>query len=95
MQKSYMRSNFRCVKNKWALKIICNYVYWACLVACGYSQVLSVDFSKNYSLVVNDIIFHILLLMVIHFVYSAKIVDAKTIFLYQDFEEEINMEYPQ
>ena len=70
-------------------------MYQACLVACGYSQVPGVVFSENYSPVINDITFHILLLIVLHFGYLAKIVDVKTAFLYGDLEEEIYMECPQ
>ena len=48
-----------------------------------------------YSPVVNDITFHVLLLMVLHFGHLAKIVDVETTFLYGDLEEKINMECPQ
>ena len=65
------------------------------LVACGYSQVPGIDFSENYSPVVNDVTLHILLLMVLHFRYLSKIVDINTAFLYGDLEEEIYMECPQ
>ena len=64
-------------------------------MAYGYSQVLGIDFSKNYSLVDNDIIFCILLLMVIHFGLSAKITNVETIFLYGDLKEENFIECPQ
>ena len=70
-------------------------MYQECLVACGYSQVPGVDFSENYSPVVNDVTFHILLPMVLHFGYSAKIVIIKTAFLHGDLKEEIYMECPQ
>ena len=70
-------------------------MYRACCVACGYSQVPGVDFSENYSPVVNDITFCILLLTVLHFGYSTKIVNLETGFLYRDLEEEIYMECPQ
>ena len=82
MLKRLMPPNCRCIKDKWVFKIKQNSVYQAHLVACGYSQVPSVDLSENYSLVVNDITFCILLLMVIHFSYLAKIVDLETVFLY-------------
>ena len=72
-----------------------NSVYQACLVACRYSQVPGINFSENYSPVVNDITFRILLLMVLQFGYSAKIVDVETAFLYGDLEEEIYRECPQ
>ena len=76
------------------LKIKCNSVCWACLVACRYSQVLGVNFLENYLLVVNDITFHILIIRVIHFRFFAKIVNVETAFLYRELEEEIYMECP-
>ena len=77
------------MKNEWVFKIKCNGVYGACLVVCCYSQLPGVDFSKNYSLVVDDITFFILLLMVIHFRFVTKIVDVETPFQYRDLQEEI------
>ena len=71
-------------KNKWVIKIKCNGVYQACLIAWGYSQVPGINFSENYSPVVNDVIFRIIMLMLLHFGYSAKIVDVETAFLYGD-----------
>ena len=93
--KSLMPPNCRYMKNKWVFKIKHNDVYWGCLVVWGYIQIPSVDFSKNYSLVVNDITFCILLLMVLNFGYSAKIAGTETTFLYGDLEEEMYMECPQ
>ena len=93
--KCLMPPNRRLIKSKWLFKIKHNGVYWAHLVACGYSQVPGVIFSENYSLVVNNIIFLILLLTVIYFGYSAIIVNMETDFLYGELEEEIYMEYPQ
>ena len=90
-----MPPNCRCVKIKWLFKIKSSNVYWLCLVACEYIQILSVDFSKSYSQVVHKISFHILLWMVIHFRFLAKLIDVETAFLYGDLEEEIYMEYPQ
>ena len=91
MPKSLMRHNHRCHKKEWVFKNKCNGVYQAYLVACGYSQVPSINFSQNYSLVVNNITFCIQLLMMIHIGYSAKIVDVETAFLYGEVEEEIYM----
>ena len=76
-------------------KIKRNGVYQVYHTACGYSQEAGVDFSENYSLVVNNVTFHILLLMVLNFGYLAKIFDVETAFLYGDLEEEIYMECPQ
>ena len=90
-----MHPNLRCVKNKWVFKIKCNGVYRVHLITYRYSQVPGIDFSENYSLVVNDITFHVLLLMVLHFGYLAKIVDIETALLHGDLKEEIYMECPQ
>ena len=62
---------------------------------CGYSQVPGVKFFKNYLPIVNNITFHILLLLVNHCKFSAKIVDVKTTFFNEECEEEIYMECPQ
>ena len=47
------------------------------LVACEYSQVIAIDFSNNNSRVVNDITFHMLIVMVFCFECYAGIVDVK------------------
>ena len=47
------------------------------------------NFSKNYSLVMNDITFRVLLLILFHLNLSTKEADVKTAFLYG--EEEIYM----
>ena len=73
MHKNLMLLNCRCIKNKWDFNIKHNGVYHVQFVACGYSQVPGIDFSKNYSPVVNVITCHILLLMVINFEYWSKI----------------------
>ena len=90
--KCLIPPNCKCIKNKWVFKIKHNSVYQVNLVACGYSQVLSVNFSENYSLVVNNITFCILLLMILHFGYLAKIVNVETAFLCRDLEGEIYWE---
>ena len=69
-------------------------MFRARLVACGYSQIPGVDYSANYSPVINDITFRMLLLTMMYFGLSGKIVDVETAFLYGDLEEEIFMECP-
>ena len=93
--KTLMPPIQQCVENKWVFKIKRNCVYQACLVACMYSLVPDINFPENYSPVVNDITFHILLLMVLYFGYLAIVADVETAFLYGDLEEEIYMECPQ
>ena len=63
-------------------------------MACGYSQIHGVDLSENYSPVVHDITFRLLLLAMILFSLSAKIVDVETAFLYGELEEQIFMDIP-
>ena len=63
-------------------------------MACGYSQIPGVNFSENYSPVVHDVTFQILILILIVFGLKAKIVDVETAFLYGSLEEEIFMECP-
>ena len=93
--KSLMTLNCMCIKNKLVFKIKHNSVYQVHLIACGYSQVSGIDFSESYYLVVNDITFCFLLLLVLHFGYSAKLVNVATAFLYRDLKEEIYVECPQ
>ena len=81
MHKSLMHPNCRCIKNEWVFKIKRNSVYQVHLVACGCSQVLGVNFFENYSPVVEDITFPILLLMVLHFGYLTKIFKLETALL--------------
>ena len=85
----------RCVKSKWVFKVKRNGVYRARLVACGYSQVPGVDFSENYSPVVNDITLRLLLIAKMVYGLQTKIIDVETAFLYGDLEEEIFMECPR
>ena len=61
----------------------------------GMSQVPGVNFTKNYSPVVNGMMFHILLLMIIHFGFSAKIVDDKTALLQKGIQEKIILSVPK
>ena len=64
-------------------------------MACGYSQIPGVDFSENYSPVVHDVTFRLLLVLKIVYGFSAKIADIETAFLWGDLEEEIFMDCPK
>ena len=55
MLQTLMPPNCRYVKKKWVFNIECSHAYSAHMVEYGYSQVPRVDFSENYSLVVNEI----------------------------------------
>ena len=82
------------VKCKWVFKIKRNGVYRARLVACGYSQVPGVDFTENFSPVVNDVTFRMVLILMMLNQYKCKLIDVETAFLEGDLEEEIFMDVP-
>ena len=83
------------LKSKWVFKIKRNGTYRARLVACGYSQVPGVDYTENYSPVVNDVTFRIILVIWIIRRYEARIIDIETAFLEGVLEEEIYMQIPK
>ena len=52
-------NNHRLVECRWVFKVKRNGVYCARLVAKGFSQIPGVDFTDNYSPVVNDVTFRV------------------------------------
>ena len=54
-----------------------------------------IDFHENYLLVVNDITFHILLLIVIHVGYLAKIVKMEMVFSMGNFKKKFTWSVPK
>ena len=90
-----MPNNKRCVKCKWVFKVKRNGIFRARLVVCGYSQIPGVDFTENYSPVVHDITYRVLLLAMIIYQLKAKIVDVETAFLYGELDEVIYMDCPE
>jgi hypothetical protein len=63
-------------------------------VACGYSQVPSINFTESYTPVINDVSFRINLIRMMIWNMKAKIIDIETAFLHSDLEESIFMEIP-
>jgi Reverse transcriptase (RNA-dependent DNA polymerase) len=61
-----------------------NGVFRARLVACGYSLVPGVDFQESFAPVINDVTFRILLIMMLTWKLTAKVVDIETAFLHGD-----------
>jgi hypothetical protein len=83
IKRKGMPSDRRCVKSKWVFKIKRNGVYRARLVACGYSQIPGVDFSKvPYSPVINNVTYWIMILLSLIYGYSNVIIDVETAFLH-------------
>jgi Reverse transcriptase (RNA-dependent DNA polymerase) len=80
---------------KWVFKEKRDGVFRARPVALSYSQVPGIDFSGNYSPVVNDVSFMMILLLISKFGLKAWSLDIETSFLNGSLEEDIFMKLPQ
>ena len=88
-------ANKRLVVCKWVFKIKRNGVYRARLVAKGFSQIPGEDFTENFSPVINDVTFRIILTRMILEGLDAKVVDIDNAFLNGDLNHEIFMKIPE
>ena len=70
-------------------------MYHARLVAKGFSQILSVDFTDNYSPVLKDVTFRVVVARMIIENMKGKVVDINNAFLNGDLEHEIYMKIPE
>jgi Reverse transcriptase (RNA-dependent DNA polymerase) len=64
-------------------------------VACGYSQKPGVDFQESYSLVINDVVFRILIVLQMIWGLTAALLDVEVAFLNGELDEKIYMECPE
>ena len=85
----------RLVGCRWVFKVKQNGVYHARLVAKGFSQVPGVDFTENYSPVVNDVTFRVLVARMLIKNLKGEVVDIDNAFLNGDLEHEIYMKIPE
>ena len=85
----------RLVGCRWVFKVKRNGVYCARLVAKGFSQIPGVDFTDNYSPVVNDVTFRTVVARMIIENMKGKVVDIDNAFLNGDLEHEIYMKIPE
>ena len=88
-------ANKRLVVCKLVFKIKRNGVYRARLVAKGFSQIPGEDFTENFSPVINDVTFRIILTRMILEGLDAKVVDIDNAFLNGDLNHEIFMKIPE
>ena len=88
-------ANKRLVGSKWVFKIKRNGVYGARLVAKGISQIPEEEFTENFSSVINDVTFRIILTRMILGGLDAKVVDIDNAFLNGDLDHEIFMKIPE
>ena len=93
--RTEMPSGRRCVKHKWVFTIKRDGRFRARLVACGYSQIPGVDYTENYSPVIHDVTYRILIILQIVFGLESMIMDVETAFLHGDLSEEIYMDCPE
>ena len=70
-------------------------MYHARLVAKGFSQIPGADFTDNYSPVVNDVTFRVVVARMIIENMKGKVVDIDNAFLNGDLEHEIYMKIPE
>ena len=85
----------RLVGCRWVFKVKRNGVYRARLVANGFSQIPGVDFTDNFSPVVNDVTFRVVVSRMIIENMKGKVVDIDNAFLTGDLEHEIYMKIPE
>jgi Reverse transcriptase (RNA-dependent DNA polymerase) len=71
-----------------------NGVFRARFVALGYSQIPGVNFSENYSPVVDDYSFRIILVLIGKLKLKACSLDVEMAFLHGDLDEDIYMKIP-
>ena len=85
----------RLVGCRWVFKVKRNGVYHARLVAKGFSQIPGMEFTDNYSPVVNDVTFRVVVARMLIQNLKEKVVDIDNAFLNGDLEHEINMKIPE
>ena len=79
----------------WVFKVKHSGVYCARLVAKGFSQIPGMEFTDNYSPVVNDVSFRVVVARMLIENLKGKVVDIDNAFLNGDLEHEIYMKIPE
>jgi len=95
VKRSQVPAGRCCIKCKWVLKVKRDGIFRARLVACGYSQIPGLDFSKKHALVIHDVAWRILLIAKLVWNLDMILIDIDMVFLYGDLEEEIYMDIPE
>ena len=65
IKRSEITPDMHYINTKWVFKINRNGILCARLVACGYIQVKSVDYTANYATVFNDVTWCLLLIIML------------------------------
>ena len=88
-------NDHRLVGRRWVFKVKQNGVYHARLLAKGFSQIPGMDFTDNYSPVVNDVTFRVVVARMLIENLKGKVVNIDNAFLNGDLEHEIYMKIPE
>ena len=88
-------NDHRLVGCRWVLAVKRNGVYHARLVAKRFSQIRGVDFTDNYSPVVNDVTFRVVVARMLIENLRGKVVDIDNAFLNGDLEHAIYRKIPE
>jgi Reverse transcriptase (RNA-dependent DNA polymerase) len=95
IDKKSVPNHRRLIGNRWVFKEKRDGVFRARLMALGYSQIPGIDFTGNYSPVVDDWSFRIILLLIVKLGLKAWSIDFETAFLNGNLDEEIYMKIPK
>ena len=85
----------RLVGCRWVFKVKRNGLYHARLLAKGFSQIPGMDYTDNYSPVVNDVKFRVVVTRMLIEHLKGNVVDIDNAFLNGDLEHEIYMKIPE
>ena len=88
-------NDHRLVGCKWVFKMKRNDVYCASLVVKGFSQIPGVDFTDNYSPVVNDVTLRVVVARMLIENLKGKVVHIDNAFLDGDLQYDIYMKIPE
>ena len=88
-------NDHRLVGCRWVFQVKMNGVYHARLVAKGFSQIADVDYTDNYSPVVNDVTFRVVGARMLIEILKGEVVDIDNAFLNGEVEHEIYMKIPE
>jgi Reverse transcriptase (RNA-dependent DNA polymerase) len=94
MDRKSIPEGRKLIGNKWVFQEKQNGVFRARLVPLGYFQIAGIDFSENYSPVVDDLNFRLILLLIAKLKLKAWSLDVETAFLHGDLDEDIYMKIP-
>jgi hypothetical protein len=95
ISKSSLREGRKLIGNKWVSKEKRNGSFRVRFVALGKSQIPGVDFVENFSAVVEDSSFRVILSLIQKLNLPVWILDVETAFLHGNLEKDLFMNIPK